>query len=259
MTSLVSLLKRGVLSGLLASLVAAGFSYFLAEPLMDRAVNMESVRESAEEARQQAASLMTDHHMEVFSRSTQHAGLILATALTGLALGALFAVIYWLLHKREPHKSPWRKSLYLAGAAFTAVGLIPFLRYPSNPPGVGDPATIGFRTNIWLAAIAVGIASVLGAWRLYGFLTARGFSGPVRQLAAAGLLLTGLAASFALPANPDAIDLPASFLWEFRLLSLATMLLLWAALGITFGLLGRRAAQKESLVAARAAGIRSAG
>lgn len=259
MTPLMPLLRRGVLSGMLASLAATGFSYFLAEPLMDQAVEMESVREAAEGARQQAAGLMTDHHMEVFSRSTQHAGLILATALTGLALGALFAVIYWLLHKREPHKDPWRKSLYLAGAAFTAVWLMPFLRYPSNPPGVGDPATIGFRTNIWLAAVAMGIASVLGAWRLHGFLTARGVSMPGRQLAATGLLLAGMAASFALPANPDAVDVPAPLLWEFRLLSIATVLLLWAVLGITFGLLGYRAAQKDGRFAARAAGLHSSG
>lgn len=230
---------------MLASLVAAGFSYFLAEPVMDRAVDLESARDAVESSQQQAASLTVDQHADVFSRGVQHSGLIAATVATGLALGALFAVIYWMMHKRDPNRAPWRRSLWLAAAAFTAVWLLPFLRYPSNPPGVGDPATVAFRTNIWLAAIVLGIASVLGAWRLYGYLAARGISVPVRQLAVAGLLIAGLAISFALPANPDGIGVPASLLWDFRLLSLATMLLLWAVLGTTFGLLGHRAARLQ--------------
>jgi len=40
-----------------------------------------------------------------------------------------------------------------------------------------------------------------------------------------------------LPANTDALDVPAGLLWQFRLLAFATSTLLWAGLAVIFGLL----------------------
>ncbi|MFD0889965.1 CbtA family protein, partial [Streptosporangium algeriense] len=48
----------------------------------------------------------------------------------------------------------------LAAAAFVAVVLIPFVKYPANPPAVGDPETINQRTVLYLVAVAIGILSV---------------------------------------------------------------------------------------------------
>jgi hypothetical protein len=45
-----------------------------------------------------------------------------------------------------------------------------------------------------------------------------------------------------LPPNTDEIAVPVGLIWEFRLLSLATLALLWGGLGVTFGLLSERAA-----------------
>ncbi|MFF6829827.1 CbtA family protein [Streptomyces longwoodensis] len=233
MTSLLSLLGRGALAGGAAGLVSGGFSYAFAEPVLDRAVRLEAAREKA-----QGVSAA-----EVFSRSTQHVGLLASTVVTGAAIGVLFAVVYAILHRRDPDSAPWQRSLTLAGAGFTGIWLLPFLRYPANPPGVGDPGTLGFRVNAWLAAIGIGLIAVVLAWRLHAWMAQRQYSAPVRQLTVAAVVVAALASLFALPGNPDAVSAPATLVWDFRLLSAASMGLLWAGLGAGFGLLGVRAAR----------------
>ncbi len=234
MTSLLSLLGRGALAGGAAGLVSGGFSWLLAEPVLDKAVRLEAAREEASGGAAAA---------EVFSRSTQHTGLLVAAVLTGAALGVLFAVVYAVLHRRDPDGAPWRRALTLAGAGFTGVWLLPFLRYPANPPGVGDPGTIDTRVNTWLAAIAIGLIAVVLAWRVHGWLAEHGRPAPLRQLAVTVIVLASLASLFALPDNPDAVTAPAALVWDFRVLSAASMGLLWGGLAVGFGLLGIRAAR----------------
>lgn len=257
-TTLTALLRRGLLAGLLASLISSAFSYFIAERVLDRAVELEGTGEAAERAAHLAA-VQAVEHAEVFSRSTQHLGLVAATVATGLALGALFAIAYWLIYQRDEGSDGWARSLRLSAAAFAGVWLLPFLRYPANPPGVGDPATIAMRTSGWLGAAALGTVCVILAWRLHDRMKSRGSAASTRHLAIAGVLLTGAAMSFLLPGDRDAIDFPAALLWDFRLLSITTSMLLWSVLGASFGLLGERAARqsvrgKTGLAAVEAAG-----
>jgi predicted cobalt transporter CbtA len=240
MSPVIALLVRGATSGGVAGLLSGAFSYLLAEPSMDRAVRLESAREAAEHS-------PTDHHTEIFSRATQHAGLVVATTATGLALGVLFAVVHLLLHRRAPHADSWPRALRLTAAGFTAVWLLPFVRYPSNPPGAGDPGTVGQRTLTWLAAVGIGLIGMVLAWALRSHMESRGAGAPARQLCVAAVLVAATAALFTLPDNTDAMDVPAGLLWEFRLWSVATALLLWAALGAAFGLLGERAGRRALL------------
>ncbi|MEV7811285.1 CbtA family protein [Streptomyces flaveolus] len=251
MSSVMRPLGRGAAAGTVAGLLSGGFSWLLVEPLMDRAVRRESAHEVTE------PSHHAGHHAEVFSRTTQHLGLLVATTVTGLALGLLFAVVHLLLHRRAPGTEAWRRALRLAAAGFTGVWLLPFVRYPSNPPGVGDPGTVGLRTQAWLGAIAISLIGVALAWALHDHLTRRGHGAPARQLCVAGVLGAATAALFTLPDNPDALDVPAGPLWDFRLWSVATALLLWAALGATYGLLGEWSARRRPRTAPRGGFVRT--
>jgi hypothetical protein len=232
-STLPRLLGRGAAAGGVAGLLAGGFAYLLAEPLMDRAVRLEAARHAATAAEH-------EHTEEVFTRTQQHLGLVGASVAVGIAFGVLFAVVYAALHRRDPDGRPWERSLGLAAAALIGVWLLPFLRYPANPPGVGDEATVGLRQASWVGAIAIGAAAVVVAWRVYSQLDRA--SPPVRQGAGAGVVIAGLAVLFLLPDNPDPIDVPARLLWDFRMLSAASSVLLWAGLGVAFGALGLRAA-----------------
>ena len=229
-------LRNGAAAGAVAGLLTGAFGYLLAEPAIDRSVQLETAREAAVQTRQGAPGLTVEHHAEVFSRGTQHLGLVVAAVATGIALGVLFGVLHALLHRDRSDHNPWRSSLWLAASAFFAVYLVPFVRYPANPPGVGDPNTIDTRTRAYLAALAVGILGVIAAARLASDVRER-LSEPLRHLAVTGILLATIGLTFVLPANTDPLDVPAGLLWEFRLLAFASSVLLWGALGITYGLL----------------------
>jgi predicted cobalt transporter CbtA len=228
-STVTQLLGRGALAGGAGGLISGLFGLFVAEPVVDRAIRLE-------EAHSHDAT-----HTEVFTRDTQHLGLIVAALVTGIAIGVIVALVYGLVYRRGD-RDPWRSALWLAASGYLAVSLLPSLRYPANPPGVGDPGSIDLRTRLWLAALVIGLAVMAGAWRLAGWLAARGASEPTRHLAVAAVPVVGLALLFILPGNPDTVDAPADLLWTFRLCSLATTATLWAGLGVTFGLLGRRAA-----------------
>lgn len=232
--SLLGLMGRGGLAGACAGLASGLVSLVLAEPVIDRAITLEHER---------SVAAGEEHGAEVFTRSTQHVGLLVAAVLAGMALGLLFGLIYSILHRRDPDADPWARSLRLAAAGFVGVSLLPFLRYPSNPPGVGDPDTVDARTAAWLAAIAVGIATVVAAGQVSGWLTRRAATQPVRQLAPVAVVLAGLALLFVLPSSTDPIEVPADLLWTFRLLSLTGIAVLWAGLGVGFGIAGLRGAR----------------
>ncbi|MFD5103651.1 CbtA family protein [Streptomyces albidochromogenes] len=247
-TPVLPLLGRGLAAGGAAGLAAGLFSLLLAEPVMDRAIRLEEAR-SAEEHAHGAAATAVQHHEELFSRSTQHFGLVVTAVVAGLALGVLFALAYALVHRRTGlAEQPWPRALAFGAAAFVAVSLLPGLRYPANPPGVGDAGTVADRQALWLAAVVIGVLGMLLAWQVYVRLADR--SVPVRQVAVALIGVATLAVLFALPGNPDEVPVAATLLWDFRVLSLASHAVLWAVFAGVFGALGLRAAGRTAPAAA---------
>ncbi|MGW0734101.1 CbtA family protein [Streptomyces sp. NPDC002851] len=242
------LLGRGLAAGGAAGLVTGLFSLLLAEPLMDRAIRLEEARSHAHDAAPAA-----QHHEELFSRSQQHFGLVVTAIVAGLAIGVLFAIAYALVHRRTPDASPWSRALAFSAAAFLAVSLLPGLRYPANPPGVGDSGTVTNRQELWLAAVVIGVLGMFLVRQVYVRLAAR--SVPVRHLAVAATTVAVLVALFALPGNPDPVPVGATLLWDFRMLSLASHVLLWAVFAAVFGALGLRAAAARAAVPAGEGGV----
>lgn len=235
-------LRRGLAAGLLAGLLAGLFAFFFGEPSLDGAIQLE------EAAAVEGAG--GDHEEDIYiSRSTQKVGLFFATGLSGAFVGGLFGISYAYFRGRLVSRSDWERSVSLAAALFAGAVLIPFLKYPANPPTVGDPNTIGIRTASYLAMVALSLLVILGAWYAARALRARGgVDAPARQLAVGLGIIVAVGALFMiLPAAPDPGEFPAGILWDFRLSSLGTQLVLWAGLGIIFGLLCERANRHEPL------------
>jgi uncharacterized membrane protein YidH (DUF202 family) len=226
---MASYLRRGLLAGLVAGLAAGVFHLIVGEPVVQQAIGLESAGSGP-------------HAAEVFSRATQRVGLLAGVALYGVALGGVFGFLYALL---EPHlraASAWQRSLGLAAVAFASAWLVPFLKYPSNPPGVGEESTIGQRTRLYLAMVALSIATSVGAWLLARHLERRGMPTAPRQLlVGAGYLAVILGLYALLPPFTDEIGIPAGVLWNARRVSAGGQALLWLVLGAGFGWLAVRA------------------
>jgi predicted cobalt transporter CbtA len=236
MSPLLRLVGRGAFAGVVAGLLSAVVSFLLGEPSVRRAVELEEVAaHTAGHAAGQA------EHAEVFSRTTQQGALFLVSMLTGLALGILFALVYALWQQRDPDADSWRRSILLAIAGLVGIALIPFLRYPANPPAVGDPASVDARTTAYLTSILIGLVAVTAAVQVHRRLADRGVRPSLRQLAALGVVVVGLAATWLLPGTTEVVEVPADLIWNFRLASIATLVVLWLGLGAIFGLLGERA------------------
>ncbi|MCW2543155.1 MAG: hypothetical protein JWM40_707 [Frankiales bacterium] len=222
-------LRRGLLAGGVGGLLAGLFGFLLAEPLMDRAVDLESARQAA----------AGEHTVETFTRNTQHLGFLGATLAVGLALGVLYAVVRRLVQPESD--DPWGTAIRFGAGGFFAVSLVPFLRYPSNPPGVGDAGTIDSRSHLWTVTLVIGLVGVAAAGLAARQLKERGTRASIRQLVVVAVLVATIGVTFVLPDNTDQIAVPVTLIWDFRLLSIATLLLLWGGLSATYGLLEERA------------------
>jgi hypothetical protein len=196
-------------------------------------------------------------HDEMFSRGAQQAGGALAALVWGVALGLVLSVAWALLrrHLRPADRGAtgdWRAAVGLGAIAFLTVNLVPFLKYPANPPGVGDPGTIGRRTALYLLMLAWSVVATAASWRLSRWLDGRGVPDHLRLPAVAGayvtLVVVGLAA---LPGSPDPVAAPATLVWRFRLTSLAGTAAYWAVCGTVFGWLRMAGAGRAPFAALR--------
>lgn len=237
-------LRRGMAAGLLAGLLAGTFAFFVGEPVLDRAIDFET----ASSGHSHESVSAHRHEAAPFDRPTQKLGLFFVTGLFGVAVGGIFGLIFAYFRGRLASGTDWTRSLTLAAAIFGGAFLLPFVKYPANPPGVGDAATIGERTAAYYTMVGLSLLAVLIAWIVARFLRERGAPAPVRHLSVGlGLMVVVTVMFLALPAAPDPGGVPAGMLWEFRLSSLGTQLVFWSGLGAVFGLLCERANRGATL------------
>lgn len=184
-----------------------------------------------------------DDEEPVVSREGQKAGLVLGLALYGSIWALLFGVVYHLTQGWLPASTAWARGLVLAIMGYVAVALLPFLKYPANPPGVGDPDTISYRQGLYVALLALSVIGVWLAAAVARYVQRRGARYLVSWLGALGFIIAFGAIVYAiLPANPDPVHAPEDVLGPFRWLSLAGLTLFWVVLGATFAGLSRERA-----------------
>jgi hypothetical protein len=239
-TTYKSLALRGVGAGLVAGVASALVQLLVTEIPIRAAL-------AVEEAREPAAGEGHSHGggEELVSRSAQVVGGMLGVIIVGIAIGLVFATAYALSKRWFADRTPFSRSFALGAAVFGAVALLPWLKYPANPPAVGDPETVNYRTALYLGVVAAGLVIVWGASWLAERLRAR--TQPVRVTAVLLAVVAAVAVVLlAFPAPPDTIpaDMPVNVLWQFRLSSLAQLAVLYVGIGVMFGLLVDPAARR---------------
>jgi hypothetical protein len=240
------LLVRGMLVGLAAGLLAFAFAYIFGEPQVQHAIDFEE--HLARLAHEPAEA-------ELVSRGTQRTiGLLTATTAMGVALGGAFALVFAWAYGRIGAMSVRMTSLALALAAFATITLVPFTKYPANPPTIGNPDTIDRRTALFVAMIAITMLTFVAAARIRRQLLPRlgswsatllGVGAFAGVIAIAELILPGI--------HETPAGFPADVLWHFRIASLGINATLWMTIGLGFGAVAERllAARNEP----RAAGV----
>jgi hypothetical protein len=259
---------RGALAGAVAGLLAFLFARIFAEPQIQRAIDYESGRDAAQGALDKAAGLPVASYPEIFSRAVQaNVGIGVGMVLYGLAMGLLFAVVYAVCLGRVGAVRPRTLALLVAGGGFLGMYLVPFLKYPANPPSVGHPDTIGPRAGLYLVLLVCSLAFLGGAVWLGRRLAPR-FGTWNATLLAAGAFVVAIGVVMAILPPPGHLaanvreygvqptetplplrdpqgaivypGFPADTLFLFRLYSIGAQLILWAAIGLLFAPLADR-------------------
>lgn len=257
------LLLRGALTGALAGLLAFVFARIFAEPEIQAAIDYETGRDAAQAVLDKAAGLPAEPEgPDIFSRTIQaNLGIGVGMTFFGLAMGALFAVTYAICLGRVGHLRPRTLALLVAAGGFLAVYLVPFVKYPANPPSIGHPNTIADRSGLYLLMVLCSGVFLIAAVWLGRRLSARWGNWNASLLAGAAFLvaigivmailpslgkLTTNVQQFGHQATETPLPLtnttgtivypgfPADVLFDFRLYSIAAQLILWATIGLAF-------------------------
>ncbi len=228
-----TLLLRGMLTGVVAGFLIFGFARWTGEPQIERAVVFET---SMEQAKGKAPE------PEMVTRRVQKGlGLLTGVLVYGSAMGGLFGLVFACAYGRIGVAGPRALSALLAGMGFVAIVLVPTLKYPANPPSVGNPETIGVRTGAFFLLIAFSVAamvfSIQAGRRLrkrYGLWNA--------SLLAAGLFIVvvSVVSHFLPEFNEVPAGFPVTLMWRFRIAALEIQAVMWTTLGLLFGWLTER-------------------
>ena len=245
------IIGRGLLAGALAGVCAFLFARVFVEPVISRAIDYE---EGRGEMRAAMSGDMHEHGMELFTRDVQSwAGLGFGVLAFSVAMGGLFAVAFVVAYTRSPGVSVRMLSVLLATGAFVTVCLVPSVKYPANPPAIGEADTIRERTGLYLLMILTSVVLALVALWLGRRLVPRFGTWGATLLAMGGYLVAVGVVMGALPTvaqTPQPLTdasgtirypgFPADDLYHFRLYAVGTQAVIWAVIGLVFGVLASR-------------------
>lgn len=244
------IIGRGLLAGALAGVLAFLYARVFIKPVISRAIDYESGRADAHAA----MTGMGGHDMELFTRDVQSwAGMGFGVMAFSVAMAGLFALSFTMLYPRTSGLSARMTSVLLAAGAFVTVYLVPFLKYPANPPSIGEADTIKERTGLYLLMMGLSVALSLGAVWLGRRLSPKLGTWGATLSAIGGYVAAVGVVMWVLPAIDETPQpmveksgmimypgFPADDLYQFRLYALGTQIVIWATIGLVFGTLVSR-------------------
>jgi len=227
------LLVRGLLVGLAAGLLAFAVAVAVGEGPVQQAIDFEDllVQRSGDAA-----------GPELVSRDVQSTlGLLIGTVALAVALGGIFALVYAYVYGRVGAAGPRVTAAVLAAGAFVTITLVPFTKYPANPPAVGDPATLDQRTLLFFTMTAITVLAAVAATRIRAQLRGRVGAWDATILAGALFLAVVVVAQLVLPAVHELpAGFPADVLYRFRVASIGISATMWLTIGLAFGAAAER-------------------
>jgi len=221
-----------LVAGCFAGTIHGLVNLAIVEPYLDEAIGIENQILFASGEEEDTLQFQVEYESY---RIWQKSGQVLAGAILGTSIGALFGIVFALSRKILPGEHHVKKALVLSGIMWLTIYLIPFLKYPANPPTVGDSDTVVLRAILYLSFIAISGFGAVGFYQLFKRLEKR-----KRILTFIGYGAFISAAFLLMPENPDEVTAPMDLVNGFRATSVVAVSIFWISVGIILGALWQK-------------------
>ena len=221
-----------LVSGAFAGLIHGSANLVLVEPYLDEAIGIENQNMFASGEEDDTLEFWIEYEGY---REWQKGGQLLAGVILGTSIGSLFGIVFALSRNSLPGDNNVKKALVLAGIMWFTIYFIPFLKYPANPPTVGEAETVVLRSVLYLTFIAISGFSALGFYKL-----SKMFQGKKKLIGLVGYAVFVSVVFVVMPENPDEITAPIDLVNGFRMMSVLAVSTYWITVGLILGILWNR-------------------
>lgn len=216
-----------LVSGALAGTIHGIANLAIVEPYLDEAIGIENQNLFASGEEEDTPQFWVEYSSY---RDWQKGGQVLAGAILGTSMGALFGIVYAVSRNSLPGKNDLRKTFVLAGIMWLTIYMIPFLKYPANPPTVGDAETVVLRSILYLSFISISGLGAVGFYQLYKKLQSKS-----KIAAFAGYAIFIGIVFVLMPPNPDEVSAPMDLVNDFRVMSVVAVSVFWVSIAAILG------------------------
>ena len=215
------------MSGAFAGTIHGMTNLAIVEPYLDKAIRIENQNLFASGEEEDTSEFWVEYNSY---RDWQKGGQVLAGAILGTSIGALFGIVYALSRRALPQGNDMKKTFVLAAVMWFSMYIIPFLKYPANPPTVGDGETVVLRAILYLSFIVISGFGVVGFYQVY-----KRLEKSKKMVAVAGYTAFIGIVFVLMPPNPDEITAPMDLVNGFRAMSVVAVTIFWIALAFILG------------------------
>ena len=220
-----------LVSGFVAGTIHGAVNLAIVEPYLDEAIGIENQALFESGEAEDTPQFWVEYNSY---RDWQKSGQLLAGGILGMSIGALFGIVFAYSRNSLPKGHTVKKTFVLAAIMWFTIFLIPFLKYPANPPTVGEADTVILRQTLYLLFIAISGFSAVGFSRLYKKLENK------KYLAFVGYAVFITAVFFIMPPSPDEVTAPMDLVNGFRTMSVVAVSIFWIAEAIILGALWQK-------------------
>ena len=236
-----NILPLALVIGIFAGLLVGGYMNVFNVPVMEWAIELEGAAAEAEAPEGEEEEEATGFYAFLGSLGMQRIGLVGGLVVLGVVYGAIFTGVFHIVRRAFPGWNIWAWALIGGAVCFWSVSLFTQLKYPLNPPGIGEDASLLARQGFQFLFIFLSLVAAIVAGVIVRYIHEAGWEGSQRFFGYAGTVIAYMVVAVivfvAIPGNPDPIPdwVPDGLIVMFRTFSIIGHLLLWStiALGVS--------------------------